>query len=232
MYRNLSLGALRIQASLEEAVRLARLGGFGGVDVDAQEVAELVWERSAEYVRDLLGELRAGGIGLPVDWKGGEGEYREGLKRLREALGPLRDVGCDRAYTWVPSWSDERPFRENFRWHIERLRPAAEVLGEFGFRLGLEFLGPRTLREGKRYAFLHTMDGMLALCAAVGENVGLLLDSWHWYTSHGTVFELEELEGDQVVYAHINDAPEGVEDRVRWAGDAGAFQREAMFDVP
>jgi len=210
MYRNLSPGALGLQAGLEEAVRLAKLGGFEGVDLDPREAAELVRERSAGYVRDLLGELRVGGIGLPVDWKGEEGEYRRSLKQLNELIGALREIGCDRAYTWVPSWSDERPFRENFRWHIERLRPVAEMLGEFGFRLGLEFLGPRTLREGKRYTFLHTMDGMLALCAMVGENVGLLLDSWHWYTSHGTLFELEELEGKQVVYVHINDAPEGI----------------------
>ena len=210
MYRNLSPGALGIHADLKESVRLAKLGGFEGVDLDPWEVAGLVRERSADYVKDLLGELKVGGIGLPVDWKGDEKAYREGLRRLRDALGPLKEVGCDRAYTWVPSWSDDRPFRENFRWHIERLGPIAEVLGEFGFRLGLEFLGTRTLRVGKRYPFLHTMDGMLALCAMVGENVGLLLDSWHWYTSYGTVYEIEELEGEQVVYVHINDAPREV----------------------
>ncbi|UCE48261.1 MAG: sugar phosphate isomerase/epimerase, partial [Phycisphaerales bacterium] len=40
---------------------------------------------------------------------------------------------------------------------------------------------------------------------------GLLLDSWHWYTSHGTVEELLQLSGKDVVHVHVNDAPAGIE---------------------
>jgi sugar phosphate isomerase/epimerase len=38
-------------------------------------------------------------------------------------------------------------------------------------------------------------------------NVGLLLDSWHWYTSHGTVEELLKLSNNDIVHVHVNDAP-------------------------
>lgn len=43
-----------------------------------------------------------------------------------------------------------------------------------------------------------------------GPNAGLLLDSWHWHTSLGTVDELRALTNDQVVYVHVNDAPPGI----------------------
>ena len=48
----------------------------------------------------------------------------------------------------------------------------------------------------------------MELVHAIGTgNVGLLLDSWHWYTSHGTVEELMQLSNQDVVHVHVNDAP-------------------------
>ncbi len=41
---------------------------------------------------------------------------------------------------------------------------------------------------------------MMELVNAIGTgNVGLLLDSWHWYTSGGTVKELLGLKGKDIV---------------------------------
>jgi sugar phosphate isomerase/epimerase len=52
---------------------------------------------------------------------------------------------------------------------------------------------------------------MLDLCSTIGTgNVGLLLDAWHWYTSHGTIQLLRNLRAENVVYVHINDAPKGI----------------------
>ena len=61
------------------------------------------------------------------------------------------------------------------------------------------------------------MDSCLELCAAINERVcGLLFDTWHWYTSEGTIEQVERLGDGQVVYIHVNDAPHGipVEDQV------------------
>jgi sugar phosphate isomerase/epimerase len=52
----------------------------------------------------------------------------------------------------------------------------------------------------------------LELIAAIDRpNVGLLLDCFHWYTSRGTLGQLEGLSAAQVVYVHVNDAPAGVD---------------------
>jgi sugar phosphate isomerase/epimerase len=52
---------------------------------------------------------------------------------------------------------------------------------------------------------------MMELVDAIGTgNVGLLLDSWHWYTSHGTVEELLQLSNKDIVHVHVNDAPSGI----------------------
>jgi sugar phosphate isomerase/epimerase len=94
--------------------------------------------------------------------------------------------------------------------HLARLGPVAAELAEFGIKLGLEFVGPQSLRAGHKYEFISTLTQTLDLIDRLGYgNVGVLLDSWHWYTSHGTVAELDALDPDRIVYVHINDAPLG-----------------------
>jgi sugar phosphate isomerase/epimerase len=81
------------------------------------------------------------------------------------------------------------------------------------------------------------MQGMLDMGAEIGPNVGLLLDCWHWYTSHGTVEDLRRLKPEQVVYVHVNDAPSGVPvdeqvDSVRCLpGETGVIDIAAFLQV-
>jgi len=50
---------------------------------------------------------------------------------------------------------------------------------------------------------------MLEMIGAIDQpNVGLLFDSFHWYTSHATREDILSLTADQIVLVHINDAPD------------------------
>lgn len=42
------------------------------------------------------------------------------------------------------------------------------------------------------------------------ENVGLVLDSWHWYTAGETVDDVRRLTNRDVVACDLNDAPRSV----------------------
>lgn len=213
MFRSLGPGAIGIRASLTEGLELAKAADFQGLDINMGEVAKLVEEKSADYVKGLFDDagLKMGAWGLPVNWRGDEAELKEGLERLRYLAKVGQSLGCTRLSTWIPPASDDKPFKENFDFHVQRFRPIGEVLSEYGCQLGLEFIGPKTSRTRRKYEFIYTMEGMLELCDKIGTgNMGLLLDAWHWYTSHGTLDDLKKLTADQVVHVHINDAPAGI----------------------
>jgi sugar phosphate isomerase/epimerase len=210
MFRNLSPGAVGIRADLRTALRLAVDTGWEGVDLPIGEALQLARDTSAEEVAGLISEsgLRLGGWGLTVNWRK---PYEErALDTLAEQAELAQQLGCTRVTTWLLPFSEELPFRENFEFHVRQLQPVADVLGDHGCRLGLEFIGPRTMREDKRYGFIYSLEGMVCLADALGPNVGLLLDCWHWYTSLGTVADIRALRAEDVVYVHVNDAPEGV----------------------
>jgi len=93
--------------------------------------------------------------------------------RLAKAAGA---IGGGRTMTWIMPCSNDLNFDANRRFHIARFRPVAEILAEHGCALGLEFIGPKTLRGSQKYPFIHTMEAMVAMGAEIGPNVGLLLD--------------------------------------------------------
>jgi len=214
MYKNLNLRAINIDATLLEGLELAKANGYGGLDPHLGEAEELAQEHSVEYVKALFDDagITPGGWFLPVNWRGDDAEYNDQLAKLPGRARFAAEIGCQRSITVVLAWDDSRPFRENWDFHVKRLRPSAEILKDYGHSLALEFIGPQTSRAPHRYGFLYTMDGMLALSAAIGTgNVGLLLDAWHCYTAHAALDDLKKLSKEDVVYVHINDAPAGID---------------------
>jgi sugar phosphate isomerase/epimerase len=214
MFKTLSPGAIHVSpADLSAALRYAKLGGFAGLECWAPSIADQIDKEGAPGVKKLFDDAGVipAGWGLPVDWRTSEENWKRDLGKLPRLARAAASLGASRCFTWVMPCSDERPLEENYTFHVERFAPIAQVLAEYGCRLGLEFIGPKTLRDSKKYPFIHTMSDMVQLGRDIGKNVGLLLDCWHWYTSGGTVPEIRKLRPEQVVYVHVNDAPSGID---------------------
>ncbi len=227
MYPALSPGMIGVQLPFEECAKLAAEVGLNGIAVDIGAAAE-----DPGAVRQVLevSKLSPAAWGLPVEFRKDEDTFREGLCRLPDIAKIASQVGATRCSTWILPFSDSLTFKENFELHKARLRACAEVLAEHDCRLGLEFVGPKTMRENRAHEFIHTQDGMLELCEAMGTgNVGLLLDSFHWYTSHGTKENIRKLSDALVVDVHINDGVEGrgpdeqIDNERRLPGETGVI---------
>jgi sugar phosphate isomerase/epimerase len=207
MFPNLTPSAIGIKTDLAGTVALAARHGWAGCDLPTGEAVRLAAERSVDAVVAIFAEagVRPGGWGLPINWR--EPYDQSALAALDAQAEIAARLGCTRTYTWLRPASNDLPFRENFAFHVGQLRPVAEVLAAHGCRLGLEFIGPRIMRASHRYGFIYSPEAMLGLAEAIGPNVGLLLDCWHWYTAVGTVSDIRGLRADDIVYVHVNDAP-------------------------
>jgi sugar phosphate isomerase/epimerase len=213
MYATIGPDQLGIRGlSLSDAIALARAAGFAGLSFDSRAAARAADERGLDTVQDQFAQagVRPALWNLPVAWRDDD-QWQADLRELPQLAATARALGATRTATYMPSGSDERSFQENFDWHVARLRPIAEVLRDEGCQFGIEFIGPKTYRAAFRHEFIHTLDGVIELVAAIGTgNVGVMLDSWHLYTSGGTLADLERLTNHDVVVVHVNDAPTGI----------------------
>lgn len=225
MKMQLDCGSIGVKASLPQAVEYAARFGFESVTADSAWLASATESERAQ----LLDRMKQTGLvwgqaGLPVEFRRGEEEFQQGLSALAGRARALQQAGADRVTTWLSPASDEWTYVENFRLHARRLRAVAAVLADHGCRFGLEYVGPKTSWTARRFPFVHTMREARELIAEIGRpHVGLVLDSWHWYTAGETVDDLRALSASDVVSLDLNDAP---------AGRAREEQRDLERELP
>ena len=190
----------------EQFIRMAAEYGFGAVDIEAEA---FIASHGLEGAKQLLEQhqIRIGSIGLNVEWRGSEDEFLEGLKGLAASASAASALGCGSCCTYILPSTDQNPVLFMAQ-TVRRLRIIAEVLGAYGIKFGLEFVGPHHLRTAWKNPFIWTVHDTLALIDAIAlPNVGLLVDAYHCHTTGYTADDLrKQLSPEQIVYVHINDA--------------------------
>lgn len=212
MTMSLSPGAIGVSVKQREAIELAAKHGFEAVEAYGSYLSSL----SESELAELQSFMKEKGIvfgvaSLPVEFRKDDAAFAAGMKSLPNLAAGLKRAGVTRMTTWVMPSHDSLTYLRNFKQHAARLREAAKVLKDAGIRLGLEFVGPQTLLVSKRYPFIHTMAEMKDLAGEIGTgNVGLLVDSYHWWTARDTEEDLLNLKNEDVVSVDLNDGAAGV----------------------
>lgn len=208
MLKTLAPGAIAHPGSLAEAAPVAARAGFDALWLDLP----LESRPDVSASREILAHhrIRAAGFTLPVEYRKSAEEFEAGLAVLERYAPYAEALGMDRCITWIFPFSDTMEYGENFSFHRRRLAQAAGILCAHGIRLGLEFIGPPSMRAGKRHEFIHTLDQAMELCNAIGPSAGLLLDVFHWDLAGHTLADFARIpDASWVVHAHVMDAPAG-----------------------
>jgi sugar phosphate isomerase/epimerase len=191
--------------SFEDQLKLAADLGYEGIDdglgMAAQIGAPALNEMCAKY------NVYPACWGPSVEYRTDEAAFNEGMKALPEQAKLAAGINCPRACTWIPPAVDDDGQGTLKVW-ARRWGEIAKVLGDFGHRFGLEFVGPEHIRRGKSVT-LYRMDQLLDLESDIGEpNLGLLLDSFHWFNAGHTYDDLVKVPAEKIVHVHLNDAPD------------------------
>lgn len=209
---DLNFGKLGMRCDQKLAIELAAKNGFQSVSGDSGQIT-----RMSNSELDDVNALREknnllwGACGLPVDFRSSDERLGDGLEELRKVGPKLKHLGIQRMTTWISPSHGELTYMQNFKRHAVRLKQIDAVLAEFDIHLGLEYVGTQLLRFNRKHPFIHTSAEVLELIHATGgSHLGVLLDSWHWWTSGESVADLKKLEKSRIVSAEINDAPGGL----------------------
>lgn len=212
MYISLNSTLTANRVPWPEFARLAAQTGYLGVDVNTAKAMEA----GAAATRTLLAgtRLKPAILGLPVDFKKDDAEFKAGLAKLPEAAQFAAAIGCPRMGTWMLP-SSPIPKAELRRIYVDRLSAICAVLARSNVKLALEFVSPVHLRKLHPHEFIYRMDETLELVKEAGPNAGLMLDSWHWHHAGSTIQDILAAGKDRIVHVQVADAPKLPPDQIK-----------------
>ncbi len=209
---SLNPGIIGVKANLAETLDYAIQYGYEAISPFTQEVMNDYSDQQLEAILEKMKShnITFGSTNIPVDFRGDQAKFEEDFKGLEKYCEIMEKQGATRMNTWIISSHNELTYNENMRQHADRLGKCAEVMKEYGVRLGLEYLGMRTLLTMNRYPFISSMKEGKELIAEIGQpNVGFVLDSFHWYTANDTLEDIRSLKPEEIVVVDLNDARAG-----------------------
>jgi sugar phosphate isomerase/epimerase len=208
---SLNPGVIGVNLSQMQLVETASSLGFEAIVPMTAEISAM----SGSQIESLLGKMSAleltwDAAGLPIDFRNDEVVFSQGLMRLPEVGAALKSVGVDRMSTWIMPTHDKYTYRKNFEVHVRRISQMADILNKYGIKLGLEYVGPKTLMSAQRYSFIRSMKEVQELLKEINKpNVGIQLDSFHWFCAGETTEDILNLDKDLIITCDLNDAKIG-----------------------
>lgn len=190
----------------EAAPIIARQGYFVGYyafELHADVAAGV--ERTCACLRNT--GLFPTGFRVPVDISEPELDFEAALLALRTDIETAVACGYRKALTWVMPGSNTLPETAYRAMLVRRLQELCALLARYGVTLGVELVAPYTLQQSYRYPAPCRMEDLFSLLAAADcVNLGIILDSFHFYCAgHGADEYTLITRANQVVMAHISD---------------------------
>ncbi len=205
-------GLIGVKADQIKLIELAFENGFETVVALPQYLTKLSDVQNQELLASMKEKKLAFGLGeLTIEFRKSEDIFKKGIAALPAKCAALQRAGVNRSMTWIMSNHSELNYLQNFRLHETRLGEIAGILNDYGIRYGLEYVGPKSIWSANKFPFIHTLGETRELIAAINRpNVGIHLDTAHWFSAGETIKTLLSLTNKEVVGCDLNDAVKGI----------------------
>ena len=232
-----SLGLISLSQNLYSMDRLSSrkmkislMPGTVGINVNTYELLDLAIKNKFESIYPLINDLKkmstmelsdyldkmaSNSISfdvsiLPVDFSQTDSVFNNGIKVLKDYCNVMRKIDSVGFCRWIMPTSNNLTYLKNFKIHKERLKECAKIIGDNDMKLGLEFVGPKTLMARDQFSFLRTINELRELISEIDErNVGYQLDTFHLYCANHSIEDLRFLNKDDIIMCQLNDAVKG-----------------------
>ena len=211
-------------------MKISLIPGTVGINVNANELLDLAIKNKFESIYPLINDLKkmstmelsdyldkmvSNSISfdvsiLPVDFSQTDSVFNDGIKVLKDYCKVMRKIDSVGFCRWIMPTSNNLTYLKNFKIHKERLKECAKIIGDNDMKLGLEFVGPKTLMARDQFSFIRTINELRELISEIDErNVGYQLDTFHLYCANHSIEDLRFLNKDDIIMCQLNDAVNG-----------------------
>ena len=200
---NLSFhGATTMSSNLETDIKITRQAGFTALEVWYPKIEKYLESHSVEDLKALFSEYKIKPVALDaLEFVGFRGEeYVSIQKRCRQMCEIAVAIGCPTiAVVPGPTPHMQITWPEIMQEYVTVLCDLSDIAALYGIKLAFEFLG-------FGWCCVRTPRAAWEIVQKVArENVGIVIDTAHFYAGGGLMQELEALEGNKIFALHLDD---------------------------
>jgi 2-keto-myo-inositol isomerase len=224
-------GATTMRADLATDLQAAKAAGFDYLEIWAAKLRNFLAERSISELVDLFAESGLEPLSINsiehITFRH-RPAYDAIKKECEELSSSAAAVGCPCIVVVPGRLPNGGASRENvIDESIKVLSELCEISSAHNVSLGFEFLGQTDCS-------VQTLDLAAEIVRGVSRNdLGVVIDSFHFYTGSSTFEMIEALDPDLIQIFHINDAedrpPAELEDRHRLLPGLGILPLQQMI---
>jgi 2-keto-myo-inositol isomerase len=206
-------GATTMKASLATDIAAARAAGFSDLEIWSAKLRRHLAENSVAQLRGLFEDASVKPLSINsiehITFRN-EDDYADILGQCDELSSVAAELGCPYVVVVPGKLPKQDATREQIVAESVRvLGELGEIAGLHGVSLGFEFLGQTDC---------SVQDLALAdeiVTAVDRDNVGLVVDSFHFYAGGSTLESIAALRPDRLFVFHINDAEDLPRDQLQ-----------------
>ncbi len=221
---------------MEEFLAAAANTGFKGVELRVPKIKEYMKKKE---LRHLVKQAKDYDIKI-VSLNALEGfslrsadEFLKVIKDAREMMELSSALECNLIVATPSLLKNREKYSSNAIIHetIKALKELVKLGEDLGVRVGFEFLGFSN-------SSIRTLDETLNILKAIDSDyVGVIVDSFHFYTGGSTYESLKELPIEKLYLVHVNDVKSGIpkerlrdEDRLL-PGETGVIPLSKLLNI-
>ena len=192
-----------------EIVEVGARVGFRLMEASARGLMNFAGD-DPSALRTLLTEYSVTPVhcGWSAGLRSSRADFESALARTAEEMTFVRDYGCKGGTLVLPFRRESNTPDPDDGDTLDRIQQIADLAAARGLNIVLEFVGLH-IPDAPRATY-RDLPSTLALIERVGRpNVGVLVDTYHWYLSGGAVDDITAIPDQMPVFLHINDAPPG-----------------------
>ena len=196
-------GATTMHADLATDIKAAGAAGFDLIEIWAAKLREFLKSSSVADLKTLIDENNLEPYSINsiehITFRNAA-DYAKIRAETEELSRIAAEIGCPYVVV-VPGKLPKNAAKEEIaKESVRVLNELADIAGKYNVGLAFEFLGQSDCS-------VQTLDFCREIVEEVNrKNVGLVIDTFHFYAGSSTLEAIETLDPDKLFIFHINDA--------------------------
>lgn len=196
-------GATTMPYTLDEDIVATAKAGFTGIEIWWDKAKAYLEKNSIRSLEELLIENALEAVSLCPLLLWTFRDTDSARKDFNYAVEVAPQIGLDLIVVAPDYQPASLSVSEALKAHAEELKNLAGIARSNGIRIAIEPIGGHTLVPGPTEA-LHLIE-----LAGSPDNVGILLDTFHYFRSNVTDQEILSIPAEKLFFVHVNDVEDG-----------------------